>query len=146
MLIMTLCILTMSLCRHAMGGADSGIMVRSLVMRRMACLMLIGVPPLAGRLSPPAMPVHRAHKAEHREKLTESAIDFCVCVARLVGKADASCIIVTREAMCKEWARLRTKHFWDEEPSRAWGRCSGGPAACFMCVWGLVFALVLILT
>ena len=79
MLIMTLCTMTMSLCRHAMGGADSGIMVCSLVMRCMACLMLIGVPLLAGRLSPPAMPVHRAHKAEHREKLTESASDFCLC-------------------------------------------------------------------
>ena len=48
---------TMSLRRYGMDGADSLIMVCSVVMRK-------------------AMPVHRAHKEAHREKLSEVAIPF----------------------------------------------------------------------
>ena len=67
----------MSLRRH---GMDGGRLINNGMQRRDAehaskCAQS-GVPELAGKPSPPAMPVHRAHKEAHRGKLSEVAIPF----------------------------------------------------------------------
>ena len=41
-----------------------------------------GVPALAGKLSPQATPIHRAHKEEHREKFSESTSPFFISCVR----------------------------------------------------------------
>ena len=56
-----------------------------------------------------------------------------LCVARLVGIAEIKNSPAAKEAMRKEWDRLRSKYFWDESHPREWdgvraearrGRCT----------------------
>ena len=61
-----------------------------------------GVREWSGKASPPAMPVHRAHKEAHREKLSESCYSFQFeCAARLVGNAEFACML----AAVRQWIR-----------------------------------------
>ena len=57
----------------------------------------------------------------HRDKLGTSLYPDYLCVARSVGKAEIEITIAAKEAMQKEWDRLRSKYVWDEENPREWG-------------------------
>ena len=56
----------------------------------------------------------------HRDKLGTSPYPDNLCVARPVGKADIEKTPAAKEAMKKEWDRLRSRYVWDEDHPREW--------------------------
>ena len=56
----------------------------------------------------------------HRDKLGTPPYPDKLCVARPVGKAEIERTPAAKEAMKKEWDRLRLKYVWDEAHPREW--------------------------
>ena len=56
----------------------------------------------------------------HREQIGLSLYPDNLCVARPVGKAAIDKTPAAKEAMRKEWDRLRSKYVWDEDHPREW--------------------------
>ena len=56
----------------------------------------------------------------HRDKLGTPPYPDNLCVARPVGNAEIERTPAAKEAMKKEWDRLRSKYVWDEDLPREW--------------------------
>ena len=69
----------------------------------------------------PGLPRRTSDDAHgHRDKLGISPYPDNLCVGRLVGKAEIEKTPAAKEAVKKEWDRLRSKYVWDEEHPREW--------------------------
>ena len=56
----------------------------------------------------------------HRDKIGTPLYPDNLCVARLAGKAEIERTPAAKEAMNKEWDRLRSKYVWDDDNPREW--------------------------
>ena len=69
----------------------------------------------------PWLPIDTADDpVAHREKIGQSLYLDNLCVARLVGETEIEQTPAAKEAMRKEWNRLRSKYVWDEAHPREW--------------------------
>ena len=65
----------------------------------------------------PAMPAtHAGQLPPHRQKIRRHQWPISACVARSMGKAEIAAEPKAKEALQKEWDRLKVKKVWDLDP------------------------------
>ncbi|MFM7980148.1 MAG: hypothetical protein ACKPKO_12610, partial [Candidatus Fonsibacter sp.] len=60
------------------------------------------------------------HNGGHRDMISIKRCPDNICVARPVGKSEIERTPAAKQAMQKEWDRLRSKNVWDEDNPRDW--------------------------